>query len=75
VKIYKLRRRSDRLFFGGKESRALDRHDHSGRFYTSEITAVKALETSGRKIQDYDCIVFECTEVDVLNYSEILAGA
>ena len=73
MKAYKLRRRKDGLFFGGKESRAVDRHDHTGRFYMTESSAVGAIEMSGRILRDYDLVVFELIESDVIDYSEVLS--
>jgi hypothetical protein len=75
MKIYKLKRRSDGKFFSGSHgSKSVDGHDFNGRIYSSELSAVRALESSGRKIELYDCYVYECVECDVINYSEGLAG-
>lgn len=71
-KIYKLRRRSDELFFGAGR-RVGDNHDHCGRFYSKEATAVDAIEMSGRQLADYDLVIYEVVEVGVVSYAEVLS--
>jgi hypothetical protein len=76
MRIYKLKRRSDGKFFSGSHgSKSIDGHDFNGRIYSSELSAVRALESSGREIAYYDCIVYECSEIQVINYREVLQEA
>jgi len=73
VKIYKLKRRSDGKFFSGSHgSKSVDGHDFNGRIYSSENSAVTALENSGRNIADYDAEEYELILKQVINYSEVL---
>ncbi len=70
MKLYKMQRRSDGLFFGASP-KVHGRHDHAGKFYLSENSAIVAIESSGRILTDYDLIVYEATQKDIINYQEL----